>query len=408
MTILKSTIDAIYLYRSGYLETLDKRRQHLIIASSLLSRINILIIRLLKELKIFIFHSNPEINFDNKVVCIINSKNNFEALKFIENDNVMYVKLTVTGKDLKNVITYRFKNKIFFTLRFFFFLPILLFNKLNRRDLLVIQKAYGLQILFLNLLKNQNPRLIVFANDHIPEMRSYIIACQKKSIRTAFIQHGSVSKYFPPLEFNLALLDSKYSEGVYSKSKKIETQIQLIGIPKLDTEILKIRDRTEVNNIGLAINQNDELEIVNNIIKVLKKNNFKVLLRKHPADTRHINHSPGIFNGNDMSVFEFIHKSDFIIASDSSIHVESNSLKCRSVYFQMHKNINKRDYYGFVKNNYLLEVSSFDNLINTLKQFDYKKFDFNSKEIRYYNEGLSNKLYGKSSEIANKIINNFN
>ena len=115
---------------------------------------------------------------------------------------------------------------------------------------------------------------MIFANDHIPEARSCILACKKLGIKTVYIQHGAVSKYFPPLEFNLALLESQYSLDIYKRSKDIDTEIKLIGISKLDKEILKIRKRDKINKIGIAFNQNDDLQKVEKLVETLIQNDY--------------------------------------------------------------------------------------------------------------------------------------
>ncbi|WP_196889206.1 hypothetical protein [Aureivirga sp. CE67] len=404
MSNYKNAINALYLYRNGYIETLNKERRNTIIGNSFLSRLKTILFSFFKEFKLLLFHQNLQIDIEDKIVCIVNSKNNYEALKFLRDSDVVFLKATVLGNSMENVITHRFKSKFFFSILFFVSLPFIIINKQNRRDLYLLYRAYGLNSLFTKLVQKQKPKLVVFANDHIPETRSYILACQKMGIKTAYIQHGSVSTYFPPLEFDLALLESKYSEASYKKSKNIDTEIKLIGMPKLDSEISKIRQRNQIKKIGIAINQNDDLNKVENIISSLIKNNFKVILRKHPADVRKIKSNFKIENGNNMSVFDFISHSDFLVASDSSIHVEANSVKCRSVYYQFHDNNSKYDYYGFVKNKFVDEVKNASELIELVGNFNYKTFNFNTPEISYYNEALKSNIYGKSSILAKKYI----
>lgn len=403
MNNLKSALNALYLYRNGYLDTLNKDRYNNIVGESLLFRLLFILINTIKELKLF-FYKNPKLDIENKIVCIINSKNNYETLKFLDSEDVVFLKLTILGKSIDGVITYRFKNRFFYSSYFIFFLPFLLFKKENKQNVLLLHSTYGLTSLFNKLVKKQRPRKVIFANDHIPSVRSYILACQKLGVETVYIQHASVSRYFPPLEFNLALLDSKYSLKTYKRSKDIDTQIKLIGIPKLDKEILKIRKRKKINKIGIAINQNDDLQKVENLIVILIQNNFKVILRKHPGDSRKVASRFNIEDGNSMSVFDFLNLSDLLVASDSSIHVEANSLHCRSVYFQFHKNPKIYDYYGFVKNKFIDEVEDATELLKFIEGFEYKKFNFNSPEIVYYNEAIKFNFYGESNILAKKYI----
>jgi hypothetical protein len=405
MNTFKNALNALYLYRNGYLETLDKERYSSIVGKSFYFRLFVILTRLIKEFQL-LFYKNPKLNINNKIVCIVNSKNNYEALKFITSSNVVFLKPTVHGESVKDVTTYRFNSKFFFSIFFIISLPFIISNKTNRRDLLLIHGAFGLTFLFSQLLKKQRPLKVIFANDHIPEARSYIFACQNMGIKTIYIQHGSVSKYFPPLEFDLALLESEYSSSLYAKGENIDTAIELIGIPKIDKEILKIRQRKRIKKIGIAVNQNDDIHKIENLIDILIKNDYEVLLRKHPADIREIKSDHKVENGNAITVFKFILLSDFIIASDSSIHVEANSLRCRSVYYQLHDNANKYDYYGFVKNKYVEEVRTLYNLIEMLKEFNYETFNFSNNKMTFYNSAIASDYYGESSKRALKIIRN--
>ena len=405
MRILKNMDFVLHLYTNGYLETLNYDRFSSIIGKSLLFRLKTIFIQIIKEFKL-LFYKNQKLNIENKIVCIVNSKTNYDALKFLYFKDVVFLKPTVLGKSIEGVITYRFKNKFFYSLYLIIFLPFLLLKKENKQNVLLLHKAYGLTNLFNKLIQKQRPRKVVFANDHIPEARSYILACQELKIETVYIQHGAVSKYFPPLEFDLALLESTYSKDIYKIAQGVNTVVKLIGIPKLDKEILKIRERNKIIKIGIAINQNDDLQKVENLIATLIQNNYEVILRKHPAEIRKVASRFNIEDGNSMSVFDFIHNSDFMIASDSSIHVEANSLKCRSVYYQLHNNNNKYDYYGFVKNGFIKEVKNQVELLEVLNEFNYSIFDFSSSKLAYYNESLISDFYGKSSKRALKIIYN--
>lgn len=403
MRSLRNAKDSLYLYRNGYLNTLNKERFEGIVGRSLLFRLGVVLVNTLKEFNL-IFYQNPKLDIEGKIVCIINSNNNHESLKFLNSPEVVYLKPTVLGVKIKNVNIFRFKSKFFFSLKFIACLPYILLNKFNRRDLTLLHKAYGLTALFTSLLKKQKPLQVVFTNDHTPDARSFILACKIAGVKTIYIQHGSVSKYFPPLKFDLSLLESQYSKDIYLSNKDSNSRIELIGVPKLDIEIAKIRDRSLINKVGLAINQNDDLKEVEKLVTALIQNDYEVILRKHPADRRNINLLFKIQDGNKMNVYEFIHTVDFLVASDSSIHVEANSLKCRSVYYQLHDNNNKYDYYSFVKNGFIKEVKNEDMLINLLKGFNYSSFNFNSSKLAYYNEALINNYYGKSSLLAQKFI----
>lgn len=403
MSILKEAYDSICLYRSGYLETLDSNRKNSIIGKSLYYRFYIIFINTLKEFKLLFIKNHIE-DIGKEIVCLINSKNNYQALQFLDEDNTRFIKITTLGKPIQNVETIILRYKFFFSLFFIISLPIILFNTNNRKYLILLHKSFGVTFLAKVFFLKNKPNKVIFSNDHIPEMRCYLSACKELELHTVYVQHAAVSKYFPPLTFNLSLLDSQNSLNIYKGIKGFNTTSRLIGIPKLDKGISKVRNRESIKIIGIAINQNDSLNMVKDVIYALDKEFFKIILRKHPADNRELFLSIDVVDGNSMSLIDFIHNSDFLIASDSSIHIESNSLKCRSLYYQLHNNDNKYDYYEFVKNKYIDEIKGSSDLVKYLKNFKYENEIFFSSKYLFYNSALRNGYYGKSSFLAKKII----
>ena len=125
MRCLRNAKDALYLYRNGYLNTLSKERFEGIVGRSFLIRLRVVLVNTLKEFKL-ILHNNPKLNIEGKIVCIINSNNNYEALKFLKSPEVVFLKPTVLGDKFENVITYRFKSKFFYSLIFLACLPYIL------------------------------------------------------------------------------------------------------------------------------------------------------------------------------------------------------------------------------------------------------------------------------------------
>ncbi|MEO8109966.1 MAG: hypothetical protein ABI594_08045 [Ginsengibacter sp.] len=404
MKLYKDAQNALYLYKNGYLDTLDNRRKQTIINGSLLKRLTIIFINVVKEFNL-LFSNPTKLEIADKVVCMVNSENNFNSLIFLNSKNMVFIKATVLGKPIDNAKQVIFKSKFYYSLLFFLLLPYTLLFRINRQNLILLHKAFGLQAMFKGKFSKNKPQKVIFANDHIPEMRAYILACKELGIETFYIQHGSVSKYFPPLIFSHALLESEYSAATYQNIKPVKNGvIKLIGIPKLDAAIRFNRTRDKIEIIGLAINQNDDFLIVNKLINELISFAYKVLLRKHPADNRDFNSQLLVEDGNKINVLEFVQKCDFLIASDSSIHVEANSLKCRSLYYQMHTNKKKYDYYGFVKNGYVDEAFDTHGIVEYLKRFDYAKADFTTNKYQFYNSTIGTIYYGKSSELAKKYI----
>lgn len=405
MKLYRDAVDSNYLYLNGYLSTLSIKRKNSLIGKNLFTRFKVQISLLIKEF-FNLFKRNTPISLDNKIVCIINSTNNFESLKFLKSNEVIFIKFTSSGSKIPGVVHYIFRAKFFYSLFFILISPYILLKKRNRDIYILLHRSFGVSYLFKRIITNNRPKKIIVANDHIPEIRSIIIAAKEMGIHTTYIQHGVVSKYFPPIIFDDALIESLYSYDTYNHIKKInKSNVFLIGIPRIDKHINPQNKRSVIKTIGVAVNQNDEFDIINKVVVELSKY-YRVILRNHPADKRSFLFDKSIYlqYANDTDVFDFIDQIDFLVASDSSIHVEANSLFCRSVYMMMHTNLNKRDYYNFVSNHFIDSVNTIEELITYIKRFDYSSFDFFSKELSYYNSALNPELYGKSSIIAKKII----
>lgn len=277
----------------------------------------------------------------------------------------------------------------------------------NSKYILLLFKAFGHTELFKKNFKKNKPKAVIFTNDHTPIMRSFILACKELHIQTVYVQHAAVSKFFPPLIFDLALLDGKVSEDIYKSIGPTNCKIEFIGIPKLDSAILNNRVRNSVKKIGLAVNQNDDANTVNEVINSLLLNGYEVIFRKHPLDQRKFLLDKDIHDGNSMSLYEFIYYADFLIACDSSIHLEANSLLCRSAYFRLHDS-KSYDYYGFVRNGLIHEIKNLSAMVKYLKEFNYVAFDFKTPEIRYYNASVGEEFYGYSGKLAKDLLMRFN
>lgn len=407
MSLLHKAEEAIYLYNHGYLDTLNNERRNIIIGKNDVQRLRNVFSEMIMELKILVSSKKEKTNYANCILCLVNSKNNYEALRFLDKEPGYILVQTPSGNRTKKELPRIYlQNKFFYSLLFLFYIPFILASS-NRKYLALLHKGFGVSALIKRKFKNSKPNAIIFTNDHTPLMRSFLVASKAMGIKTIYIQHASVSKYFPPLHFDLALLDGEVSGEIYRNIAPTSCEIRYIGIPKLDSAIQNNRIRHTIKKIGLAINQNDDSSIVKEIINGLKANGYIVVLRMHPLDNRKIIEDDSVVNGNKMTLFEFICQSDFLIAGDSSIHLEANSLLCRSVYFKLHNNKKSYDYYKFIKNGLIDEVACMPGLINYLKSFSYTDFDFTTSGLKYFNSSIGEKYYGYSGRLAVEVLNNF-
>lgn len=403
MKLIKGSVEACFLYVNGYLSTLGDERLAQLIKSSLFERLVVVLKTTLKELFLIIRGESKPTICKGQNIAVVSSNNNVKALSFLNSPEITFVKFTSLGRPIDGAIRYQVRYKFFFSLLFILLLPYILMKKTNREILILLHKSFGLSVIYRSVLKHLQPKSLLFTNDHTPEMRSLLLAAKSLGIHCSYIQHAAVSKFFPPLIFDRAYLDSQQSFDIYKEiGIEYSCAVSLIGISRLQTAYGNRRKRNEIRIVGIAVNQNDDLGILANMTSTICETFDKVLVRMHPADKRRLKLDPRV-SFDTGSLLNFIETIDFLIAADSSIHLECNSLWCRSVYYRLHHNHEVYDYYGFVRQGLIDEVTSFSNLINYIRKFDYRCCDFESFE--YFNAALKD---GYKTDNREKVLSFIN
>lgn len=247
-------------------------------------------------------------------------------------------------------------------------------------------------------IRKYSPKLIVFANDINIPARTLNLEAQKYGIPTVYLQHAAINSSFPKLNFTLALLEGKYSLDSYSYDES--SLIAIIGQPKFD-KYKKFRKKPkEVETIGIAFNTIDDLNKVKDLVSFCLMQNFQVIIRPHPRELREVdfdNTCHIVFSPADESSFEFLLKIDVLIASDSSIHLESTMLNVRSIYYNMNSGY-VFDHYNFVASGMIKHAKRKEDLITLIFSFNEELHNCIYQKARYYCESLE--LNESASEKA--------
>lgn len=262
----------------------------------------------------------------------------------------------------------------------------------------------------MHYLKKFQPQKVVFTNDHNPEIRGMLLACLKCKIPTFYIQHASVSHLFPPLAFDMALLEGEDAKCKYLKMGNTHTKIELVGIPRIEKYLEYRKCIHNIQKIGLAYNTFDDLNKLKELIVYIKNQlpNIQFILRRHPGDERdtsilnelEVNWSD---SRNEIS-FEFINKIDLLISGESNIHLEASMLNRPCVYYQI-TNTDFFDYYGFVSKNISKYIETLPTLVDYIKQYKYEEPE-PYLQAAYYNAAIKSDFEGKSiNKIVNFILN---
>ena len=186
--------------------------------------------------------------------------------------------------------------------------------------------TYGLYEIAGEMLDKYNVKVLVLANDHNDINRCLIFNALERGIKTVYVQHASVKKGFPRLDFAYSFLDGRESLEKYVYAGKPAGEVYLSGGVRFDFLYDKIVKRNyDVKKIGVAINMLDDFEKVKKLCLFLKQEGYNdLILRPHPR-YQHLNsewlikNNIAISNPKEESSYDFIANIDFMISNESAV-----------------------------------------------------------------------------------------
>ena len=402
----------------------DKELFHIYINKGLysnkfgLNELKILIVFFLKDIiKSMIYFLTPikkvELNFlRSKNVLFIGSKNNYQTLKFLKNKlpHTLFVSPGGYGATISNCFNIRpFINNFTEFKKYFFIFYLMFSSNYIISNIEKILKSYGLINIYISILKNNRPNSIVISNDHDPSSRGIIIAAKKLKIPCIYIQHASVSKYFPPLRFSHALLYGQYSKDVYEKIGETNTKVYQVGMHQFDYLKQIIENKYLTQRIGLAFNTIDDIDDVSDLYKELNNvfPNVEIIIRPHPRDKRKLSDNFNISSLNKEDATAFLSKVDILIAGNSSILLEAALMNVLPLQYYFGKHSEKfGDYYGFIKTGLAIEVYSPADVIEKIDNF-YSTHELNIRQkAKVYDASVNSDFEFKVEEKIVEIIIN--
>lgn len=291
-----------------------------------------------------------------------------------------------------------------------------LYRKSNKEDKSLIIKyftrlwtTYGLYKVAGEMLDKYNVKVLVMANDHNDINRCLLFNALEKGIKTVYVQHASVKKGFPRLDFTYSFLDGQESLDKYLHAGKPNGEVYLSGGVRFDFLYDKIVERNEeVKKIGVAINMLDDFEKVKSLCLFLKEEGYDDLtLRPHPRyqhlDSEWlIKNNIAISNPKEESSFDFIANIDFMISNESAIHLDASIMHCPTVLYNMSNN-RILDDYNFIKNNLVKLAENGKVLLNFIK--NKNEIFLNKEVLQYYNASSYSHLEGKLGETIAMFLN---
>lgn len=362
---------------------------------------------------------NPE-KLQGKIWLYVVSQNNYDSLRFVHEGMPDSIFVAGQGKHIGRykaaVERLSLRRKLFYYYKF----PILflLFLKNRKKSTLrfvdLLYDAIGFYEIYYRKLQKYSPAAVVFANDHNADARAMLLAAKALKIKTIYIQHSSVSTIFPPLSFDLNLLEGQDALDKYIQCGPIEGQVQLVGMPKADAFVAKRNFSHSIRTVGIGCNLLDDIKEVEELLRELT-NAFPAIifiLRPHPRDSRNlavltkIAHNISLSESLTEPVFSYLQKLDVQISGNSGVHLEAVLLNLWSIYYDFNPKQQLNDYYGFIANGLVDVAGSPEQLIQVLSShLDSKPHVL--ERAKYYNATVATEFDGKSSEMAIKLIKAF-
>lgn len=353
----------------------------------------------------------------NKIWLYAETMNQFRAIEFLTDmDDTI---LVTNSRRLQRQLTEKNFHRIIYRKRLFFRLK-WVFRRKSYKELFKekfkdhfnsIFRNDGIYESLLKVFENSPANCIIMANDHNIVCRALLFAGKTAGIKSIYLQHAAVTDQFPPLLFDLSLLEGEDSRDKYLRAGPIEGKVELVGMPKFDPYFEKVNNRAGISTIGIALNSGDNyleyFEMCQSIKKEFKKINF--LFRFHPSidiDDLELPAGTQFSDPKTESSFDFLSMIDVLFAGNSSIHLEATVMNVISIYIDFKDNVDKdnveKDYYGFLSNNLVDRIPS-DQIFEWLIAIKEKKPNVREK-AKYYIDSVNTHWDGKSKEKVKKLI----
>ncbi len=362
----------------------------------------------------------PE-NLRGAVWLYVVSANNYDALEFIRQARPDAV--LVAGQ-AKNIGRYNAKvNRLSLRRKLLYYwqFPVVFAGLLQTeggrawRFFDFVFYAIGYYEVYRRALRRHRPRAVVFSNDHNDDTRSLLLACRAEGVPTAYVQHASVSANFPPLVFDLSLLEGQDALDKYRLCGPVHGRVALVGMPKADAYLARRNTAPAVRRVGLACNIHDPLPALTaalaHLTAALPELTFT--LRPHPSDGRDFAPLRQLLPALEWSdarqenVFDFLLRQDALVAADTSTHLEATLLNVASVYFRFGTNLLTDDYYGYAARGLVARADTLEELAARLRTYAAHKPANLYRRAAYYNATLGTPEEGRSQPRTLALLNSW-
>lgn len=263
---------------------------------------------------------------------------------------------------------------------------------------------------FVNLSCRNIPFVIV-ANDHNPLLIGFSLAAKDKGIDRLYLQHASVTEFFPQLDFEISVLGNFKSSEIYKCSPAFgDGDRKVLIIPRHPFDSSKNidhRDEVYSGSDGKVIicfyltAFSIEKNLFEAVRKISKNPYVKYFfIKPHPNKSYSKDISGFLDEYSDFVVSDALDVPHVAIVGGSSTCIQLRASGVR-VYQGFFLDKIPRDYYGFVKDGFCDEVD-----IQQLEGKFWEEWDIKAKAIskKLYVTDKDNKIVKKSIQVLSDYL----
>lgn len=219
---------------------------------------------------------------------------------------------------------------------------------------------------FLRTLQETECRYVIVSNDHTVGNRSMRLAAEVLHRKTVYLQHASVSRLFPALQYDCAFLDGQASLEIYDRTEPVARTRPFMPVDGKMTVVLSGQKKALSHRasppaepaIGVAVNLLDDLALVLEFLEKMTVFRIPVIVRTHPAQTAAFLNALGELSkrhswvttvrATDQPLSDFFQSLSLLVAGNTSIHLEATLAGVPSYYHLFSTDTEHHDYYGYL------------------------------------------------------------
>lgn len=366
------------------------------------------------------------------LLFIANTINNERALapiwRKLEKESYAVITLENIDKYYPKELLYQYSLKYIWPL-------ILMYIRSNANDRRVIRNnmdtvmyTMGFLRITEDIINSSSIKLVVMANDHSPLQRSFQFHASMYGIKTMYVQHATVTDKFPPLNFDISVLDGKDSFDKYVQAGPVKGNVFLLGNPRFDSIPLYREKKTNEFSIGVAVSRVDDIQVTRLAIMQLIQDGYsRIIFRPHPNilhDKAWISFMDELLsidipisNPYNENPYCFLGKIGILISGESGLHLDSLLMDVPSICYNF-SNGRLFDIYGYVAKGWLRYAKTLADLRCQLDVLSNNNGVGVDIEVpRYYNTAFGLPVEGETSSVIgdlvrsvvkNESLNNFN